>query len=327
MSKRRALLIGIDDYPGKNKLNGCIADVKSLKGILETNEDGTPNFDIVELLDVKSSHEAMVQIDSLFATDSDIALFYFSGHGFDNTTGSELVFPDDTTHNGYYKGLQMRSIMDVVNKSKTKNKIIILDCCHAGDFGKYRMDIDNSDLGPGVSILSACKGDESAVAQGGHSIFTLALCLALSGPAADFMGYITMGSVYAYIDRFFSASEQRPVFKTNVSEFVPLRKVNPKVPIDVLKEVVNLFPQFSSEIQLDPSFEFSNSAGKQPQLVEPYAKQENVDKMKILQALAKIGFVEPIGEEHMYYAAMHSKKCKLTLLGTYYWLLAKKGNV
>ena len=327
MSKRRALLIGIDSYPGKNRLNGCLADVKSLKAILEKNEDGTPNFDIVELLDVKSSHEAMVLIDSLFATDSDIALFYFSGHGFDNTTGSELVFPDDITHNGYYKGLQMRSIMDLVNKSKARNKIIILDCCHAGDFGKYRMDIDNSDLGPGVSILTACKGNESAIAQGGHSIFTLALCLALSGPAADFMGHITMGSVYAYVDRFFSASEQRPVFKTNVSEFVPLRKVIPKVSADVLKEVVNLFPKCSSEIQLDPSYEFSNSVEEQPRLVEPYAKQENVDKMKILQALSKIGFVEPIGEEHMYYAAMHSKKCKLTILGTYYWLLAKKGNV
>ena len=327
MGNRKALLIGIDDYPGKNKLNGCVADVKSIKTVLEKNGDETPNFDIVEMLDVMSSHDAMVQIDSLFAADSDIALLYFSGHGFDNTTGSELVFPDDVTHTGYYKGLQMRSIMDVVNKSQAKNKIIILDCCHAGDFGRYRIDINSSDLGPGVSILSACKGDENAVAHDGHSIFTTALCLALSGPAADFLGHITMGSVYAYVEKFFSASEQRPVFKTNVSEFVPLRKVNPKVSPVVLKEMLNLFPNYSDEIQLDPSFEFSNSAGNQPQLVEPYAIKENVEKMKVLQSLSKIGFVEPVGEDYMYFAAMRSKKCKLTLLGTYYWLLSKKGVV
>lgn len=327
MSKRKALLIGIDDYPGTNKLNGCRADVSSIKTVLAKNEDGSDNFDIVELLDVKSSHEAMVQIDSLFATDSDIALLYFSGHGYDNTTGSELVFPDDVTHNGYYKGLQMRSIMDIVNKSKAKNKIIILDCCHAGDFGRYRMDIDTSDLGPGVSILTACKGDENAITQGGHSIFTLALCLALSGPAADFMGHITLGSVYAYVEKFFSASEQRPVFKTNVSEFVPLRMVNPKISVNILKDVLILFPQYGDELQLDPSFESSNLEGKQTSSVEPYANPENVEKMDKLQALTKIGFVEPIGEKHMYYAAMHSKKCKLTLLGTYYWLLAKKGVV
>ena len=305
MSKRKALLIGIDDYPAPNKLKGCCADVESLIKVLEKNGDGSPNFDIVKLLNVKSSYEAMVQIESLFATDSDIALLYFSGHGFVNTTGSELVFPDDTKHNGYYKGLQMRSIMDIVNKSEAKNKIIILDCCHAGDFGKYRMDIETSDLGSGVSILSACKGDENAIVHGGNSIFTMALCLALSGPAADFMGHISMGSAYAYVERFFSAAEQRPVFK----------------------EVVNLFPKYSEEIQLDPSFEFSNAEGNLPLLVEPHATPENVEIMRKLQALTKIGFVEPVGEEHMYYAAMRSKKCKLTLLGTYYWLLAKKGIV
>ena len=70
---------------------------------LSFNEDGTQNFDIVEMLDVRSSHEAMVQIESLFSTDSEIALFYFSGHGFNNITGSEIVFPDDLLHNGYYK--------------------------------------------------------------------------------------------------------------------------------------------------------------------------------------------------------------------------------
>ena len=325
MSERKALLIGIDDYPGKNKLNGCLSDVRMLNSVLSKNEDGSDNFDIVEMLDVKSSHDAMVQIESLFATDSEIALFYFSGHGFNNTTGSEIVFPDDIGHNGYYKGLQMRSIMEIVNQSKSKNKIIILDCCHAGDLGRYRIDIDNSDLGQGVSILTACKGDESAIAQGGHSMFTAALCLALSGPAADFSGNVTMGSLYGYVERFFSAGEQRPVFKTNVSEFVSLRKVKPKVPEETIKEIVSLFSKPSDQIQLDPSFEFSNSEGNQPELIEPYAVPENVEKMKTLQALARIGFVEPVGEEHMYYAAMKSKTCKLTLLGTYYWLLVKKG--
>jgi hypothetical protein len=325
MSRRKALLIGIDDYPGKAKLNGCLSDVSSLKDVLSFNEDGTQNFDIVEMLDVRSSHEAMVQIESLFSTDSEIALFYFSGHGFNNITGSEIVFPDDLLHNGYYKGLQMRSIMEIVNQSKSKNKVIILDCCHAGDLGRYRIDIDNSDLGSGVSILTACKGDESAMVQGGHSIFTSALCFALSGPAADFSGNVTMGSLYGYVERFFSAGEQRPVFKTNVSEFVTLRKVKSKVSDNTLKEIVSLFPKLSDQIQLDPSFEFSNSEGNQPKLIEPFANPENVEKMKTLQALARIGFVEPVGEEHMYYAAMNSKPCKLTLLGTYYWLLVKKG--
>lgn len=58
-----------------------------------------------------------------------------------------------------------------------------------------------------------------------------------------------------------------------------------------------------------------------------YAKADNVETMKKLQKLASIGFIEPIGETHMYFAAMNSKSCKLTDLGMYYWLLVKRGRV
>ena len=328
MGTRRALLIGIDNYPGTNKLNGCVADVKAIRSAIEFNGDGSQNFEVEELLDVVSSRQAMGQIETLFATDLDVALLYFSGHGYVNSTGSEIVFPNDITNDGYYNGLQMRSVMDIVNQSKAKNKIIILDCCHAGDIGKYRVDIDSSDLRTGVSILSACRGDQTAAGRdGATSYFTAALCLALSGAAADFLGNITMGNVYAYIDRFFTASEQRPVFKTNVTEFVPLKTVTPKVATDLIKEIPSLFPNVGDVLPLDPSFEFTNSAANRPNLVVPYAKQENVDIMKKLQELESIGFVEPIGEKHMYFAAMHSKACKLTDLGMYYWLLVKRGRV
>lgn len=60
---------------------------------------------------------------------------------------------------------------------------------------------------------------------------------------------------------------------------------------------------------------------------ELYAIPENVEKREKLQALVKTRFVKPIGEEHMYYAAMHIKKCKLILLGKYYWIFAKKGVI
>lgn len=328
MGTRRALLIGIDNYPGTNKLNGSIADVKEIRAALEYNGDGSQNFEIEELLDEPSSRIVMGQIETLFATDLDVALLYFSGHGYVNSTGSEIVFPNDISNDGYYNGLQMRSVMDIVNQSKAKNKIIILDCCHAGDIGKYRVDIDSSDLRTGVSILSACRGDQTAAGRiGATSYFTAALCLALSGAAADFLGNITMGNVYAYIDRFFSASEQRPVFKTNVTEFVPLKTVPPKVATDVIKEIPILFPNVGDVLPLDPSYEFTNSVADHPDLVEPYANPENVAVMKKLQMLESIGFIEPIGEKHMYFAAMHSKACKLTDLGMYYWLLVKRGRV
>jgi len=36
--------------------------------------------------------------------------------------------------------------------------------------------------------------------------------------------------------------------------------------------------------------------------------------MQILQALTKVGFVEPVGEKHMYYAAVNSKTCRINFV-------------
>lgn len=323
---RRALLIGIDNYPAPNSLSCCEADVKMLRDSLASNGDGSPNFEIETLINNPSGRIAMGQIEALFAGSHDVSLLYFAGHGCENSTGAELVFPLEAGSGGYYKGLQMRSIMDIVNRSPSQNKVIILDCCHSGDFGRYSIDIDNSDLRPGVSILSACKGGENALENriSGHGVFTEALCMALNGAAADYLGNITIGSLYAYIDCFFTASEQRPVFKTNATEFIPIRKLQPKVPIAIINDIKDLFHDVEYEYPLDSSYEETNTVGRIQEIKEPLADAAHVNIMKKLQMLVKIGFVEPVGSKYMYYAAMESKSCRLTELGKYYWHIVSK---
>jgi len=39
--------------------------------------------------------------------------------------------------------------------------------------------------------------------------------------------------------------------------------------------------------------------------------------------MARIGLVEPVGAEHMYFAAIESKSCALTAVGRHYWNLIK----
>ena len=43
-------------------------------------------------------------------------------------------------------------------------------------------------------------------------------------------------------------------------------------------------------------------------------KKKNVGKFKELQLYESVGLIEPVGEEHMYFAAMNSKSCRLTPL-------------
>lgn len=137
---KKALLIGINDYPAGNELTGCIEDINNVKAVIERHGDGSPNFGVKMMPNVQTSGEVMEAIQKLFAGDNDTALLYFSGHGYANNTGAEIVMPQDISTPGlYYTGIQMSTIMNIVNNSHVHNKVVILDCCHSGNMGKYNL--------------------------------------------------------------------------------------------------------------------------------------------------------------------------------------------
>ena len=78
---RRALLIGINDYPEGHTLRGCIEDINNMADSIERNGDGSKNFDVRRFPNLRSSDDAVALIKQLFHDDIEVALFYFSGHG------------------------------------------------------------------------------------------------------------------------------------------------------------------------------------------------------------------------------------------------------
>lgn len=129
---RKALVVGIDDYLCM-PLNGCVNDATDIKDLLETNGDGSPNFEVKFAPNIQTKSELLDNLNALFCEgDSDISLFYFSGHGSDENTGS-IVTPD---FKGLDLGVSMPEILALMNKSKSKNKIAILDCCFSGRLGE-----------------------------------------------------------------------------------------------------------------------------------------------------------------------------------------------
>lgn len=123
------------------------------------------------------------------------------------------------------------------------------------------------------------------------------------------MGKITVAGVYAYLSELFGPRDQRPMFKANVDRLNVLRSVEPAVSIDKLKTLAGLCPTATYELQLDPSYEPT----EQPR--HP-AHEAN---FKVLQECRAAKLVEPIDEDHLYYVAMNSKRCRLTALGRHYW--------
>ena len=320
---KKALLVGINNYPNI-PLRGCINDANAIGSIIEVHGDGSPNFDIKIETDVPTKSNLKELIIDLFSGNPETALFYFSGHGFLNELGGYIVTPD---YKNYDEGIAMEDILKIANKSKALDKIIILDCCHSGAMGSPILSEGSSQLREGVTILTASRDDEPSLEINGHGVFTNLLINAMRGGASDLRGHISPGSVYAYIDQALGPWEQRPVFKTNVTRFTSLRTVNPQVPIDVIRKIIDYFPAPQDEFALNPSFEFTNTDKIEHNVVEPQAKPENVSVFKHLQKFQSVGLVVPVDAKHMYFAAMESKSCKLTALGYHYWRLVKDKRI
>lgn len=324
--KRKALIVGIDEYD-ENPLNGCVNDASEVNELLSRNADGSKNFDTKLIKNINDKSMLKLSIEELFAADEDIALFYFAGHGAYDDNDGYLVTPD-ACKDRCYPGMRFAELIDTAVKSKCKNKIIILDSCYSGKCGDKELIGFNSVISQGLTILSACRSDECAEETGNprRGVFTTLLCEALKGGAADLFGDITPGSIYAYIDNALGPWSQRPLFKTSVQEFVSLRTAEPPIKLSDLQQLKHLFKNKDFEFPLDPSYECTNNPDMKPELIEPYTKEENVKILKLLQRYERVGLVVPVGEVHMYDAAMKSKTCKLTPLGQYYWSLAKENR-
>lgn len=312
---RRALVVGIDEYPGGARLNGCVNDATSIERLLSFNEDDSPNFDVMLMLNEKKKATIRSRISELFRGDDEVQLLYFSGHGYVNETGGCIMTPD---FQRYDEGISMDEILTLAGRSKARQKVVILDCCHAGAMGTPAV-LGNGAalLGPGVVILAASRDIEVSKEIEGKGVFTSLLLKALSGGAADIVGEVAAGSVYNYIDRGLGGWQQRPVFKANIVRSVNLRRVKPPVGLSELRKLTLYFPETGHDKPLDPSYE-STVEG---------ADSENIRVFKVLRHLQGVGLVEPVGEEYMYWAAMKSGACRLTALGIYYWQLVKAGRI
>lgn len=311
---KKALVVGIDDYPS-SPLNGCVNDANAIANTLETNGDGSPNFGVRLItspgttINRSNLREA---IEQLFAGESDMALLYFSGHGLIKSTGGYLVTKDATK---YDEGVSMDEILNLANKSKAKNKVIILDCCHSGALGTPSLTDNNiAQLSEGLSVLTASRDSEYSMEVNGAGVFTSLVVDALKGGAADLRGNITPGSLYAYVDEALGAWDQRPIFKTNVSSFASLRKIPPKIPFETMRKITTYFLSPEDEHRLDPTYEDT----------EECAVEANVKIFKDLQKFQSVGLVVPVDAEFMYFAAIESKSCRLTALGNQYWRLVNE---
>lgn len=311
---RRGLLVGIDSYDNFSPLGGCVNDVGRLEQALSHHDDGSPNF-ACETRDTASRDSLLRDLESCVGPGADVALFYFAGHGYAKANDVYLCTRDGTS---VTPGVQMSEVLTTIGQSSVAEVIIILDCCFSGAAGGVpQLNSSAALLRSGLSILAASRGDQTAAETSDGGVFTTYLVAGLFGGAADVIGKVTVAGLYSYLSELFGPWDQRPTFKANIDRLHDLRLCNPAVPTDQLRRLTDVFTNFDDELPLDPSFEPD---------AEPH-DPEHEAIFGLLQRCRAAKLVEPVGQDHMYYAAMESLSCRLTPLGQHYWRLATMDRI
>ncbi len=315
---KRALLVGVDEYEVFRTLTGCCNDVRALEPLLRRNENEEPNFSCNVLTSDRGQvtrDNLLSNLEKLFVPAGSVALLYFAGHGYRNGDDVNLVTSDGTENS---PGVALSQVLAMVAKSRVPEVVLILDACFSGAAGGVpQLGSASSVLRPGVSILSASQEGESAVERSGRGVFGCYVEDALRGGAADLLGRVTVAGVYAYLSEMFGPWDQRPTFKANIDQLHELRQTRADITRPRLRELATLFPEPDYLLPLDPSYEPTEQP-RDPGREAAFA---------LLQAARAVKLVEPVGEEHLYFAALHSTACRLTRTGRHYWQLAREGRL
>lgn len=306
MPVKRALLVGNDSYLNFNNLAGCVNDAQALLPLLSRNWDNSPNFECQLVSDV-ARDQLLQAIDRLLAPGADSAVLFFAGHG-GRTPGDVVLAASDGTDST--PGVGFSEVLGMIAGSRLKEIIVLLDCCFAsGAGGVPALASSAAPLHPGLSILAASRNDQtSAETEANRGLFSTFVEGALAGGAADTLGRVDLGGLYAYVSESFGAWDQRPTFKANIDRPQELRLCQPLIDPPALREVLELFTAPMDEYRLDPSF-------------EPTAEPRHEDHERIFGLLQKARacrLVDPVGADHLYFAAMDSLSCVLSPLGRHY---------
>lgn len=229
-----AVVVGVADYTSLKSLNYTDDDAYRMYSFLKSPEGGAvPDEQIRLLIDDSATKKKIVTaIHEVFskANEEDIVFFYFSGHGL-----KEAFLPSD--FDGTQNKVFHKEIVALLDQSKAKHKICIVDACHAGGIANLKSGADltasklyqafEQSAGGTVFIVSS-KQEESSIEDRGlrQGIFTHFLIKALRGLAdKDGNEVVTVKEAFQYIETNVTAytnNYQTPIIYGQYDENMPI---------------------------------------------------------------------------------------------------------
>lgn len=264
--KRQAVIVGINkykNYPTIPELTGAENDAEDIYDRLSKPDIG--NFEIPDdhcLIGEDATCERIRKAisDIFWKTDThDIALFYFSGHGFEDGYGNGYIAPYDMVKDEpFVYGINLQELKHVFSKSTNKVNIIILDSCYSGILTKGEVSMPDNfleDLGEGRFILTSSAGDQVSreislkheIEQEPHELhshgaFTFYLIEGMNSKAADEHGRVFLNKLYNYSEEqlYVIGKQKSKLGMTDASGFSTIEiAVIPEIYIKKIETKIN----------------------------------------------------------------------------------------
>jgi uncharacterized caspase-like protein len=138
MSDRLALIIANSEY-NDPKLARLVTPSKDAEALAEVL--GDPKIGGFEVIPLINQEQRLVrrEIERLYKRKKkdDLLLLYYSGHGImDDHRHLYLAVKDTETAFASSTAIEAAFVCDQIDKSDSRRKVVMLDCCHSGAFAR-----------------------------------------------------------------------------------------------------------------------------------------------------------------------------------------------
>ncbi len=237
-----SVIVGVSRYTHMPSLKYTDDDAYHLYAFLKSPEGGAvPDEQIAVLIDEDANREQIIRtMKRKFhkADANDVIVFYFSGHGYD---GSFL--PSD--YDGKSNLLHHNELIEVLQSSKAKHKVVFADACHSGSLDQnktlamkspYVKKLDNfynkfKDSKGGLALLMSSKETEYSLEDRGlrQGVFSHFLMRGLKGEANhNNDNIVSIDELYKYVQTKvsqYTGNIQNPTITGNYDAKMPVAMI------------------------------------------------------------------------------------------------------
>lgn len=230
-----ALIVGVASYLHMPSLKYTDDDAYQLYAFLKSPEGGALKDNQIRILidDAATSLTIRRELKSMIQQprDNDILLVYMAGHGLDGA-----FLPSD--YDGHENQIPYTEIMEMVNSSSAKHKLLITDACHSGSMlasarSPWTVALDNfysayDTARGGTAILTSSKREETSLEYSGlrQGVFSYFLIQGMKGAAdANFDKLITLEELQTYVGkevRAYTQNTQNPRVSGDFDPMMPI---------------------------------------------------------------------------------------------------------